>query len=48
MPKNVLAEIIAHWEKKEDLCKDCEKYWAGLTTAQRREIRMDHDFEMED
>lgn len=48
MPKVILLEIIKHWEKMEDLCKVCEPYWAALTTAQRREIRHDHDFEKED
>ena len=42
---DVLVEIIAHWDKKEELCKNCEPYWAALTTSQRREVR--HDYEKE-
>lgn len=40
-----LKLIIAHWDKKEELCQSCEQLWVKLSTAQRREHHRTYELE---
>ena len=43
-----ILAIVALWEKKEKLTPELKAYWMSLTNMQRREIRRDYHYEVDD
>ena len=48
LPDYRLFQIFKHWDKKEDLCKTCASFWEKLTSAERKEIHHNYEFEKDD
>ena len=43
-----IKAIIALWESKTELTTELKTYWITLSTAQRREIRHNYQYETND
>ena len=46
--KDKIKALIAHWESKTPLTTELQTYWITLSTAQRREIRHNYQYETND
>jgi len=42
-----VKKIVALWDQKAELTPELKTYWLSLTTAQRREIYQDYNYEVE-
>lgn len=43
-----IRHLVAHWDAKEPLCKECERDWSAADWSDRKEVKHDYLYETDE